>query len=114
MKLHLILPFINFLFRKAFSGVFSLNRKYRREMENHSGLAIFVGLVCSVLFVLVSAVTGALLFDTTGFRLGFISSICVAVSYVVYTFFSIQFNNFLEERQELFDVIKDDRAGRRF
>lgn len=117
MRLHLILPFFSFLLRKTFSGVFSLNRKYRREMEHNPGLAIFLGTICSVLFVAVSSILGALLLtDFMSIRYVFMSAITLAVSYVVYTFFSIQFNNFLEERQELFDVIKDDSkiSGRRY
>lgn len=114
MRYHLILPFIGYLFRKTFSGVFKLNRKYRREMESNPGLAIFLGTICSVLFVIVTTlISSCFLSDIYDVRNVAFTSIASAVIYIVYTFFNIQFNNFLEERQELFDVIKDDRRGTR-
>lgn len=115
MRYHLILPFIGYLFRKMFSGVFKLNRTYRREMESHPGLAVFIGAVCSILFVAVLTVASVIFIgNELSVKYVFFGAACTAVSYIIFTFFSIQFNNFLEERQELFDVIKDDRAGRRF
>ena len=115
MRYHLILPFIGYLFRKMFSGVFTINRKYRREMESNPGLALFIGAICSILFVAFSTLgTAIALNDAIGLKYGFTISASLSVCYVLYTFFSTLFNDFLEERQELFDVIKDDRAGRRF
>ena len=111
MRYHLILPFIGFLFRKAFSSAFRLNRAYRREMERHPGLAIFLGAICSLLFVAITTVVSAIFIgDTLGVRYVFVGAAFTAISYIVFTFFSILFNDFLEERQELFDVIKDDRS----
>ena len=114
MRFHLILPFFGYLFRKSFSGVFSLNKKYRREMEKNPGLMIFVGALCGLLFVAVTSIIGAMLApETYQVKYVFFTAIASAVTYILYTFFSIQFNNFLEERQELFDVIKDERGFRK-
>ena len=108
MKLHLILPFIGYLLRKMFSGVIRLNRTYRREMENHSGLAVFIGCICGLIFVIGTTLLGMLIIgDSPMLKYLFLSSIIGAVLYIVYTFFSVQFNDFLEERQKLFDIIKD-------
>lgn len=114
MRYHLILPFIGYLFRKMFSGVFKLNRKYRREMESNPGLAVFIGIICSILFVLgTTLISSCFLSDGYDVRSVAIASCAGSVIYIVFTFFNIQFNNFLEERQELFDVIKDDRPRSR-
>ena len=110
MRLYLILPFIGFLLRKSFSGVFKLDKTYRREMEKHPGLAIFMGAVCSILFVAVVTILGVIFFGET-VRVKYIcfTAIATALTYVSYTFFRMLFNSFLEERQELFDIIKDER-----
>ena len=108
MRYHLIWPFIGYLLRKMFSGVIKLNRRYRREMENHSGLALFIGCICGLVFVIATSLIGMLVVgDSHMLKYVFLSSVIGTVLYIVYTFFSIQFNNFLEERQELFDIIKD-------
>ena len=114
MRLHLILPFLGYLFRKSFSGVFSINKQYRREMEKNPGLMIFAGTLCGAMFTAVTTLIGALLLhEFYQVKYVFFAAIATAVSYITYTFFSIQFSNFLEERQELFDVIKDDRGFRK-
>lgn len=107
MKLHLILPFIGFLLKKMFSGVFKINKRYRREMEQNPALMLFIGTVIGTLSVMtLTVVTALFLSDTIEVRYMLFTYIGIAVSYIMYTFFSIQFNAFLEERQELFDVIK--------
>lgn len=112
MRTHLILPFIGYLLRKTFSGVIKINKNYRREMDRNPGLMIFAGSICSLLFVAVTTVISVLLFNEKVFvTTAFFGSMVVAVGYVTFTFFSILFNNFLAERQELFDMIKDDRTA---
>jgi uncharacterized protein YacL len=115
MRSHLIMPFIFFLLKKMFSGVIEVNKKYRREMERMPALMIFVGTICSTLYLVVSSLivisTGA---DKDIIRYAFLLNLCLCVCYIIYTFFSIQFNDFLEERQEMFDIIKDEQpTGRR-
>ena len=111
MRYHLVLPFIGWLFKKTFSGVFKLNKNYRREMCRNPGLGLFIGAICSLLFV--AAVTIVSVIFSNGTRdvitYSFLSAAFISVSYVLGTFFSILFEDFLEERQELFDMIKDDR-----
>lgn len=107
MRYHLILPFIGFLLKKMFSGVFKMNKKYRREMEQNPGLMLFIGTVIGTLTVMVlTVITALFLSDHVDVRYMLFTYIGIAVSYILYTFFSIQFNDFLEERQELFDIIK--------
>lgn len=107
MRLHLILPFIGFLLKKAFSGVFKMNKKYRREMEQNPALMLFIGVVLGTLTVMVlTIITALFLSDHIEVRYMLFTYIGIAVSYILYTFFSIQFNDFLAERQELFDIIK--------
>lgn len=112
MRTHLILPFIGYLLRKTFSGVIKINKEYRRGMDHNPALMIFAGSVCSLLFVAVTTIIAVLLLDEKVFvKTAFFGSIVVAVGYVTFTFFSILFNKFLDERQELFEMIKDDRTA---
>lgn len=114
MQYHLVLPFIGYLFRKTFSGVFDLHKKYRREMDRNTSLAILLGVLCTVLFTAITTViSSAFLPETQQVRYVMMADIIGCLGYMVYTFFSIQFSNFLEERQQLFDVIKDERKFRK-
>jgi threonine/homoserine/homoserine lactone efflux protein len=77
-------------------------------MESHSGLAVFIGCICGLIFVIGTTLLGMLIIgDSHMLKYVFLSSAIGAVLYIVYTFFSVQFNDFLEERQELFEIIKD-------
>lgn len=108
MKLHLILPFIGFLLKKIFSGVFKIHRRYRDTMEDSPGLALFAGTMCSLLFVMFSSLISMMAFqEILPIKYTFVASVIVSLSYVCYMFFSMQFKNFLDERKELFDIIKD-------
>lgn len=106
MRYHLIWPFIKWMLTGSFSGVSALNKKYRREMEQHPGLAIFIGTICSILFIAVTTIVGVVIFNGVYVKYTFIASFIIAVYYVVYTFFSVMFNKFLDERKELFETIK--------
>ena len=114
MRLHLVLPFIGYLFRKMFSGVFALHKKFRREMDRNTALSILLGFLCIILFTAITTViSSAFLPEPHQVRYVLMIDVIGGISYMVYTFFSIQFSNFLEERQELFDVIKDERGYRK-
>lgn len=104
MRYYLIWPFIKWMLFSSTSGLVTLNKKYRLEMAQNPGLGIFVGIVCSVLFIAVSTILGVVIFESVKYP--FLCAVVSSVSYVVYTFFSVLFNKFLEERNELFEVIK--------
>lgn len=108
MRVHLILPFIGFLLKKVFSGVFKIHRKYRETMEDSPGLGVFAGTICSTGFVMFTSLISMISFqEITPIKYTFVVSVVVSLSYVCYMFFSMQFKNFLDERKELFDIIKD-------
>lgn len=108
MRVHLVLPFIGFLLKKVFSGVFRIHRRYRETMEDSPGLAMFAGTMCSIGFVMVATFISMMAFqEISPIKYTIVASAVVAFSYICYMFFSMQFKNFLDERKELFDIIKD-------
>jgi multisubunit Na+/H+ antiporter MnhB subunit len=77
-------------------------------MEDSPGLAMFAGTMCSVGFVMVTTFISMMAFqEISPIKYTIVTSAVVAFSYVCYMFFSMQFKNFLDERKELFDIIKD-------
>jgi len=108
MRYHLILPFFGWILKNMFSGVFNINKRYRREMEDHPGLMIFAGTACSVGFTLAAMIVAALVSgDIYVVRIALLLSATASLGYVTFTFFSTLFSKFLDDRQEMFNNIRD-------
>lgn len=107
MKLHLILPFIGYLFKEMFSSIVYSAIRYRRLMQRDFGFSIFVGCALTMLFTAVITLISAAFFEMPIVRNIFFAVPALCVTFMVYTGLSIMFNNFLEERQRLFNIIKD-------
>jgi hypothetical protein len=94
------------MMKKSFSGVIGLHNRYKRELCNNPGLALFIGLVCSVLFTAVTVLINAIVFKNI-LLIGVIPvGTIVSVGYVLFMFGSMLFDSFLDERKELFETIK--------
>lgn len=107
MRYHLVLPFIGWMFRNMFSGVFAFNRKYRNNMEDNPALSLFAGTICSFVFTAFMTLFAAGLFDDFHHvRYAAITALVSSVGYVIITFFTTLFEKFLDDRKQMFDDIK--------
>ena len=107
MRYHLVFPFIGWMLRNMFSGVFAANRKYRINMEDHPALSLFAGTVCSFVFTAFMTLFSAGLFDDFHHvRYTAITAFVSSIGYVIFTFFSILFEKFLDDRKQMFEDIK--------
>jgi uncharacterized membrane protein YuzA (DUF378 family) len=94
---------------RSFSGVISINKKYRKEMSDNPGLMIFIGVVCSIVSTAVSSLLSLLLFGNPEVtRATFLIVGFSAIGYIIFTFFSVLFEKFIDERGHLFRVMKDE------
>lgn len=106
MRLHLILPFMGWLFRKSFSGVIRIHQQYQRQMDDTPALMLFIGTILSVLFTALTTLTMTVILGRPGLIEVFYTAAFASLSYVVLSFVSMLFDNFKEERRELFETIK--------
>jgi hypothetical protein len=75
-------------------------------MYENPALGLFIGLVCSVLFTAVTVLASALIFGVIP-MIGVIPiPVIISIGYILIMFGSMLFSSFLDERKELFEIIK--------
>lgn len=107
MQLHLIVPFSKYLLQKVFGGLIKVYNKYDDMVVKETGLAFLP----TLLFSLISVFPIMIVFSLFGI---FYYSIYAWFAVFVVAFanyFRIilreQFKKFKEERQQLFNILKD-------
>lgn len=92
--------------KKLFSGVIKLHNQYKKGMRENTGMSLFAGFCCSLLFTAMTVLINAITLKTI-LLIGYVPIGAIAsFGYVLFMFGSMLFNSFLEERQELFETIK--------
>lgn len=107
MKTHTIVPFIRYLLKKAFGGLIKLYESYDATIANSAGPSIIMTLLlalCSIILVLPVA-------WLSGFEQyighGWIGAAFIIMLNHVRIALREQYKEFLEERQRLFEMLKD-------
>ena len=108
MKPFLFVAFIRWIFSKIVSNVSDANAEFRRSLRHEKGLAIFVWLILTVIFMTVVTLLGSVTFIDTAEQLGWfvLAQFVIAVLYLVMNGVAIMYEAFKRDRQELFNVLK--------
>lgn len=107
MKTHTIIPFIRYLLKKAFGGVIELYESYDTIIANSDASSILLTLLLALAsFIIVLPVAWLSGFEQyTGW--GWIGAAIIISLNHVRIVLREQYNIFLEERQRLFEMLKD-------
>jgi hypothetical protein len=102
-----LIPFIGWLIQKSFQGLFNLHRSYQRYMNYEPWAGVFLGAVFSAISFLIAMLIMVFAFDIQH-PSGLLALACILpqITYIVYTGFSVLYNNFEAERAEIFEILR--------
>jgi hypothetical protein len=110
MKPFLLFAFIRWIFSKIVSNVADTNTRFRCSLRRETGLALFAWLILTVIFMTVITGIGAIFIDSPA-QLGWfvLAQFAVSVLYLSINGVTIMYEAFKQDRQELFNILKDPR-----
>ena len=111
MKPFLLIAFVRWIFSKIVSNVSDANAEFRRSLRHEKGLAIFVWLILTVIFMTVVTLLGSVTFIDTAEQLGWfvLAQFIISVLYLLINGVTIMYEAFKRERHELFNILKDPK-----
>ena len=110
MKPFLLIAFVRWIFGKMFSNVIKLNEIFRETLQEAPWLAVLAWIPGTMMFVGAVTLLGMGFIDTSEqMGLFVLAQFAIAVLYLVVNGVTIMYEAFKQDREELFNILKDPR-----
>ena len=110
MKPFLLIAFVRWIFGKMFSKVIKLNEIFRETLQEAPWLAVLAWIPGTMMFVGAVTLLGMGFIDTDEqMGLFVLAQFAIAVLYLAVNGVTIMYEAFKQDREELFDVLKDTK-----
>ena len=108
MKPFLLIAFVRWIFGKMFSNVTELNETFRELLRETPWLAVLAWIPGTMMFVGAVTLLGMGFIDTPEqMGLFVLAQFAIAVLYLLVNGVTIMYESFKQDREELFNVLKD-------
>jgi hypothetical protein len=110
MKPFLLFAFIRWIFSKMFSNAIKLNETFRELLRETPWIAVYAWIVGTIMFVGAVTLLGMGFIDTPEqMSLFVLAQFAIAVLYLAVNGVTIMYEAFKQDREELFNILKDTR-----